>query len=301
MSAGTVGLWVSACSSALAPVKVRSVPVTPIRATSAFLIHWLAVEEGQRERRVPGEPWHRQHPAGVGDADADRVDGEGDQRRHQRFEVGRMVRVEREDLRAAAGLLDRGDDLDDVVDPDPALVEGHQHAADGVVDRGPLDTVEALQLAAQRPLHRRATLDRGSGELQVRTTAGDPHAAAAPGRRAARTSPCPASVSRSRLPSVASSTPVTSAPAARAPAFANTVAVYAADSATEPAVARAWRTGGATREPARDAVPAARPMPVAVACRAVPAARRASRAGPGNPTRRVLPGSSGPCRSDLTP
>ena len=43
LSAGTAGLWVSACSSALAPVNARSVPVVPIRATSAFLIHcWLS-------------------------------------------------------------------------------------------------------------------------------------------------------------------------------------------------------------------------------------------------------------------
>ena len=94
----------------------------------------------------------------------------------------------------------------------------------------------------------------------------------------------PASVSRSRLPSVASSTPVTTAPAARAPALASTVAVYTADSATAPAVARACRTGGATRDPASEAVPAARPIPVAVTWRAVPAARRASRPGPGSPT-----------------
>ena len=99
----------------------------------------------------------------------------------------------------------------------------------------------------------------------------------------------PASVSRSRLPSVASSTPATTAPAARAPALASTVAVYTADSATAPAVARACRTGGATRDPASEAVPAARPIPVAVTWRAVRAARRARRAGPGSPTRRSSP------------
>ena len=59
-----------------------------------------------------------------------------------------MVGAPREDLRPAAGLLDRGDDLDHVVHADAALVEGDQHAADGVVHRGPLDAVEALQLAA---------------------------------------------------------------------------------------------------------------------------------------------------------
>ena len=143
----------------------------------------LAVEDGQSEGRVPGEPGHRQHPAGVGDADADGVDGEGDQRRDQRLEVGGMLGVEREDLRAAPGLLDRGDDLDDVVHAHAALVEGHQHAADGVVHGGPLDAVEALELAAQRASHRGAARDRRRGQLQVRPPAGHPHAPAAPRRR----------------------------------------------------------------------------------------------------------------------
>ena len=107
----------------------------------------------------------------------------GDQGRDQRLEVGGVVGAEREDLRAAAGLLDRGDDLDDVVHARPGARRRSTSTRPTTSLPWPTDAVEPLELAAQRASHRRAARDRRGGQLQVRAPRDDPHAAAAPRRR----------------------------------------------------------------------------------------------------------------------
>ena len=68
---------------------------------------------------------------------------------------------------AAARLLDRGDDADDLLDGDPPVVDTDQHPADDVVDRRPLHALESLQVTAQRPADLGLLLGGRRGHLDV--------------------------------------------------------------------------------------------------------------------------------------
>jgi hypothetical protein len=89
-------------------------------------------------------------------------------RGQQWFEVGRVVLSLREHLPPAAGLLDGRHDPDDLIDGDPPVVDPHQHPADDVVDRRPLDALEPFQVSPQRATGLRSVLRRRRrGDLDV--------------------------------------------------------------------------------------------------------------------------------------
>lgn len=143
----------------------------------------LGVQHRHEERGVPVDGGDRQVPGGGGDADGRRVDGGGEDRGQQRFEVGRVVGALREDVPAAAGLLDLGDHADDVRDGDAAGVDGDQDPAEDVVDGGPLDALQSLEVAAERGAGLGGALVRGGLELDLQPVLVAPDAAGVAGRR----------------------------------------------------------------------------------------------------------------------
>ena len=155
-------------------------------------------------------------------------------------------------MRAAPGLLDGGDDADDVLDADPPVVEGDEHPADDVVDRRPLDAVEPLEVAAQGSPDLGLLLGGRCGDLDLHVPVVAPRPGGCARARAARSCPVATSTIRAACPSGTGSEPVTTVPATRA---VWTAAVRA--SPTEPRRARvagptspAPRTTGAAASPA---------------------------------------------------
>ena len=165
------------------PEKTRSVPIGPMRASMRVLQPLLRVEQAHDQRDVPADRRDRQHLGGERDADGRDVDRRRQHRGEERFEVGRVVDALREDLAAAPGLLDRGDDADDVLDADPPVVDDDEHPADDVVDRRPLHAVEPLEVTAEGSLDLGLLLGGRCGDLDLHVPVVGPDAAGVPRER----------------------------------------------------------------------------------------------------------------------